>query len=311
MLLAILLLCLNLLLVQGPVFGWAPRSEPQVGDLMDRRSAQDYMVFLINRDRKAVGLEPVELDLVASAAGQAHSDEMALARYVSHWDLRGRKPDQRYCEAGGEGAVSENVLITHDFAEKERYTLAPRQMFSRRELESIEELFLNELPPDDGHRRNILSPDHNRVGIGLTLVLPGGRVVCTQEFVNQYGSFSKLPAERERGQALALSGRLDQGLSLCSVDIYREAQPEPMTADQLRATHSYNLPTDSVVRYYPPPYPSPARMNLSHTAQGENFAVEVKPGQHWKPGLYYVLVWARKPDSKTPFVTSSQTVAIN
>ncbi len=311
MLLAVILLCLNLIWVQGPVFGRDYSSSRQGEEWLDLNAARGYMVWLINRDRSSMGLQPVELDPVATVAGQQHSEEMALARYVSHWDLQGRKPDQRYSAAGGQGAVSENVLVTHDFAEGENYRLAPQQLFRKAELEQMESLFFNEQAPNDGHRKNILNPSHNKVGVGLTLTYPGGRVTCTQEFVNQYGNICKLPEQHARGASLALKGDLPPGVSIYSVDIYRDAPPQAMSVPELRATHSYTMPTENVARYFPPPYLSPARMNVMETQSGEKFSLEVKPNESWKPGLYYVVVWVKRSDSPSPLVTSTQTVEIN
>jgi len=307
----LLLLCLSLLLVQAPSFGCDLSPGARGGEWLDREAARAYLVALINRDRASQGLKPVELDAVATRAGQEHAEEMALAKYVSHWDVKGRKPDQRYSEAGGQGAVSENVLVTHDFAEGEQYKLAAEQLFCRSELERIEALFFNEQAPNDGHRRNILNPDHNKVGIGLSLTVPGNRVTCTEEFVNQYGSFAKLPSQQGHDAGLALSGQLPQGVELYSVDIYRDQSPRPMTARELKATHSYTLPAETVARYFPPPYMSPARMNMIKTREGEKFSLSVQPGPDWKPGLYYVVVWVKKADRSTPVISSSRTVAIN
>src|SRR5437660_1244421 len=69
--------------------------------------ARQYMVELINRDRAALERKPVRLDPVAMDAGQKHADEMALNRYMAHWDLAGKLPDQRYAEQGGIHHVQE------------------------------------------------------------------------------------------------------------------------------------------------------------------------------------------------------------
>lgn len=312
MLLAMLLLCINLLF--QPTVALAKEISPQLDrfpETMDLPTARQYMVSLINRDRAILGLKPVGLDETASKAGQLHSDDMVVSKYTSHWDMQGRKPDQRYSEVGGQGAVSENVLITHTFVDREHYHLSGKQSFDRAELEKMEGLFFNEKAPNDGHRVNILNPAHNKVGIGLTLAEPGNRVICTQEFVNQYGSFSQLPPQHRHGSALALSGELPQGVELYSVDIRHEDAPTPMTVEQLKLTHSYTFPNDSVASYWPAPYLSPAPVKISHSAGGQKFQVEVKPTESWKPGLYYVVVWVKTADSTAPIVTSARTVAIN
>jgi uncharacterized protein YkwD len=311
LLLAVILLCLNLILVQGPVLGREYFSPQSSGEWLNLRQARQYMVGLINRDRASYGLPPVELDDVASVVGQRHTVEMALSKYVSHWDALGRKPDQRYSEQGGQAAVSENVLVTHDFAPGENYMLAPTQLFYSKELEQIESLFFNEPPPEDGHRRNILHASHNKVGIGLTMTVPGNRVICAQEFVNQYGKINKVPALHARGASFPVKGELPKGVSVYSVDIYREAAPTPMSTTELRATHSYYLPTERIARYLPSPYTSASRVDVAATQSGERFSVDVRAGQNWTPGLYYVVVWVKRSDSNVPLVTSSQTVAIN
>src|SRR2546421_8853587 len=54
--------------------------------------ARQYMLELINRDRAAKHLAAVKLDLVATAAGQKHADEMAAQQYLAHWNLDGKLP---------------------------------------------------------------------------------------------------------------------------------------------------------------------------------------------------------------------------
>lgn len=305
------MLCLSLFMAQGPVFGHQLTPSATVGDTMDLNAARQYMVSLINRDRAQFGLKPVELDETATTAGQLHSNEMALEKYLSHWDLKGRKPDQRYTEVGGHGAVSENALITQYFRDSETYRLAEQQSFSRRELERMESLFFNETAPNDGHRKNILNPDHNKVGIGLTMVVPGNRIACTQEFVNQYGTFSQVPENHKRGGILSFSGKLPSGVSLFAVELRREEAPAPMTQQALNQTHSYSPPSENVTRFYPPPYISPPGLQLTKTNDGQAFVLDIKSQESWQPGLYYVMVWVKTDDSNQPIVTSSQTVAIN
>ncbi len=76
-------------------------------DSMSISDAKQYMITLINRDRKTQGLNEVTADETAELAAVLHSDEMAKLGYLSHWDRTGRKPDQRYCSVGGTGFVME------------------------------------------------------------------------------------------------------------------------------------------------------------------------------------------------------------
>src|SRR2546423_12833131 len=71
--------------------------------------ARQYLLELINLDRASAKLKPVALDPVATAAGQAHAEDMARYHYLSHFNQQGKPPDERYTESGGTDHVSENV----------------------------------------------------------------------------------------------------------------------------------------------------------------------------------------------------------
>src|SRR5579872_6013320 len=163
-------------------------------EILTIEQARTYMVELINRDRTIKDLTPVQLDPVATAAGQKHAEEMATHRYLAHWNLQGKLPDQRYTEQGGTDYDRENIyLLTRLFGGAdeqdagEALPLVAAPTFTRREIEEIEASYYNETPPNDGHRRNILSPQHTHVGIALARA--GTRDVHTlantQEFVDR------------------------------------------------------------------------------------------------------------------------------
>src|SRR5262249_20068247 len=89
------------------------------------------------------------------------------------------------------------------------YILHPRQCFMKSDLDSFESGFINEQPPNDGHRRNILAAEHNGVGIGLSLAWNekgSYRVAMTQEFTNNWGQFSPLPLSVSGDPAFTVSG---------------------------------------------------------------------------------------------------------
>ena len=76
--------------------------DPNQLELLSLSEARSYMLDLINRDRATANLKPLKLDIVATSAGQKHSDEMANYGYISHYNLDGKSPDQRYSENGGD-----------------------------------------------------------------------------------------------------------------------------------------------------------------------------------------------------------------
>ena len=274
--------------------------------------ARCYMLTLINRDRASLGLQPVQLDATGTVAAQMHSDEMAQRGYISHWDLQGRKPDQRYGESGGEGAVFENVYTNHNNPYLGFYNdLASQQVFPKAEIERAEAWFFNQTPPSDGHRRNILDVHHNLVGLGISLSVDkrfGSRITVAQEFVNQPGTFRELPSELTVGHASRLSGCLAKGLSLHAVQICWENMPQPMSLAELKKTGYYSIPQNSVVSYFPFPTHAAPPINVNVTEQGQEFSLVVNPQVKWQKGLYYIIVWVRDPKSDTPFIAATRTV---
>ena len=52
---------------------------------------------------------------------------------------------------------------------------------------------MDEKPPNDGHRRNSLAPQHNYCGIGLAV--GANRLRFTEEFIDRYVVLDSLPTE--------------------------------------------------------------------------------------------------------------------
>ena len=283
-------------------------------ELMTLDEARRHMVELINRDRATCGLPPVRLDPVASRAAQQHSDEMAQYGYISHWDLQGRKPDQRYNEFGGRGAVFENVFTNHDqpYANY-RAPLAARQLFSRRDIEQAEGWFFNQTPPNDRHRRNILDPNHKLVGLGISLSVHrslGDRVTVSEEFVHSPGDLSAWSTDLIPGQVQKLTGKLSPEVSLAGLQLCREPLPRPMTTAQLKTTGEYNLPGQTV-SCYTPDSGGVGPLAVRKAPDGEEFSFALNTDKGWQDGLYYLVVWVRDSINATPYIGSTRTVRVS
>jgi uncharacterized protein YkwD len=267
--------------------------QPSTEERLDRGTARKYMLKLINRDRAKQRSLPVVLDATATAVGQEHADEMAAYGYLGHWGLDGRKPFQRYTEAGGHDQDAENAAgcrLHHTKIE-----LSKSQFFTKKDLDSCESSFFDEKPPQDGHRLNIIQPDHTAVGIGLTM---GDRCLyCTQEFIDRYGYFSAIPHTIKRGEKFILNGKLVKGAHVDSVELRSEDFPKPMSTDEINLTYSYNLPDGEVTEYFQ--YDDKYHMSVKHVGGRELFSVSIVPQATWKPGLYYVLVWAHGKGPRT------------
>src|SRR5208283_3228163 len=126
-----------------PTVRQSDQASSQSDQFLSRDQARQYMLDLINRDRKSVGSPPVVLDEVANTAGQLHSDEMAEFGSLAHWTMDGRKPDQRYTECGGKDNVAENVDGTNT-PNPPKLTLCKNQGFSKKDLEEVDGQFFNE-----------------------------------------------------------------------------------------------------------------------------------------------------------------------
>jgi uncharacterized protein YkwD len=124
-------------------------------------SLEAQMLDLINRERAAAGLDPVEADPELTQVARRHSADMFARGYFSHDTPEGLDPFDRMRESGVRfRAAGENLAI------------APTLQIAHTGLMN-----------SPGHRANILRPQFGRVGIG---VLDGGRrgLMVTQNFKN-------------------------------------------------------------------------------------------------------------------------------
>lgn len=291
-------------------------------DELGMADAKKYMIDLINKDRKTAGLKPVAADEAGEKAGQLHSDEMAEFGYLSHWDLKGRKPDQRYGLLGGTGFVMENAHIefsgySSDEGKGEKkasFKIDPDAKVSKKDLEDIESGFFNEKPPNDGHRRNILDPDHTHVGIGLSVAKLGesSRLTCTQELIHNYGKIELEPGAVTLGLEFVVKGKLDPGIQLQSLDLYWEELPKTMTVKQLEETHSYGPPTTKIASFYAGSSSSANALTSSIVDGQQEFSCKFVPDATWKPGLYYVYVFAKQTGTTPPksICVASKTIEV-
>ncbi|MBO3458589.1 CAP domain-containing protein [Aetokthonos hydrillicola Thurmond2011] len=104
---------------------------------------------LVNQQRGAVGVAPLSLNSQLMASAQGHSQDMADNNFLDHKGSDGSSPADRAQRAGYPSSfVGENI---------EAGSSTPEDAMSA---------WMNETPPNDGHRRNILSPDYREIGIG-------------------------------------------------------------------------------------------------------------------------------------------------
>ena len=262
---------------------------------MQLDDARAYVIALVNRDRADAGLNPVERDEVAERAGQRHAEAMSRRGFTAHWGSDGSVPEQRYSEAGGDQMVQENAACFFDGTQRE---LDPNPVFLPEELEKIELAFIGEVPPNDGHKRNILKPVHTHVGIGLAKPQGIQQLCMAQEFVDFYGEYTALPEKARVGESITVAGEVHEPLTFGGVGIARIDTPKPMTPAELNQTSTYPIPKPDVV-YFPKGFETPKEVEFD----GTRFTIDL-PLDKGK-GLYEISVWAKFPDSGDSLLSSS------
>jgi uncharacterized protein YkwD len=205
-------------------------------DYDDIRSA---MLEAINADRVAHGLEKVRFDRVLCDLGDEHCWEMVRGWFASHWTTDGLKPYQRYSLPGGSGFHAQNVAwrresvgLDHGDSAKQAALLCYRAMMA-------------ETPPKDGHRQTILTPEAERVGIGIAV--EGEHFAMTHEFAGQRVCFVDPQVRRAQPKAtLPVTVSIADGRELDAVVVLREPPPKAMTSAQLSATEDYGVGGEEV-----------------------------------------------------------------
>jgi len=122
------------------------------------------MLRIINQDRVASRLAPLELGGKISRAARAHSFDMAKRRYLSHVNPAGASPFDRMAKFG---------IRYREAGENIGFQQGTDQISM---LRSIEQAMLH----SRAHRANLLRPSFKRVGIGI--VVAGDRLYVTQDF---------------------------------------------------------------------------------------------------------------------------------
>ncbi len=282
-------------------------ASPPSGDRLSVDEARKYMVVLINRDRATMHLAPVTLEEGAGqTAGQAHADDMAKNGYLGHWGTDGSVPEERITRAGGSDFDMENALC---FTDEKQRTLDPKPTIARSEVEKAESMFFNEVPPNDGHRQNILKPFHKKVGIGVAQPKSTATEIAvpcfSQEFLDPYGTYQPIPKDLKVGAMLHVAGDIHAPAKLAGVGLSRIEAPKSISVAELNTRRSYPIPQPYQM-YWPPGYKTPIPIKVS----GNSFSIDVPVSDGGKPGLYEVSVWANVPGASDLVMVSLRTILV-
>jgi uncharacterized protein YkwD len=133
------------------------------------QAVQRFALELVNRDRAAEGLMPMEIDPLLSQAAQSHADDMLRRNYFSHYSPEGQSPSNRLALAGRHGFPAENIVM----GENHRSRGINIQL-----LENFQDRWMH----SSDHRRNLLNRNYEKFGYGLAIDSASGRAFAVQMF---------------------------------------------------------------------------------------------------------------------------------
>ncbi len=149
-----------------------PINLPPAGTSLTEQLEQQLFA-LINQDRAAQGLYAYMLNSTLSSGARQHSIRMATTGCgMSHQCPGEPDPCQRETDEG---------ITWMSCGENIGYTSPDPTDWAG--VQGIEQDMLNEKPPDDGHRLNLLSSSFHRVGVGI-YIDASGIVWITEDFAN-------------------------------------------------------------------------------------------------------------------------------
>lgn len=133
------------------------------GQTAEQGSYAAKVLSLVNAERAKQGLSALTLDQNLSAVAYAHSKDMAQRSFFSHTNPDGQSPFDRMKANGiSYKTAAENIAVGQS---------SPEQVVSS---------WMN----SEGHRKNILNGNFNKMGIGLYETQSGYRYYWTQCFTD-------------------------------------------------------------------------------------------------------------------------------
>lgn len=186
-----------------------PPPEPPRSDeaFKNEKQAQDLMLALINQDRARFNLKPLALDVPLSGIARAHSADMMQNDYFAHTsptagDLTARlKAAGILLKASGENIAADSSV--------------------RRAQQNLME--------SPQHRKNILSTDFDRVGLGI-VADSSGTLYVTQEFGSEFTEYDPETCAKE---LLAEMNKMRAGAKLGA--LRRTAELDRIAAENSKA----------------------------------------------------------------------------
>jgi uncharacterized protein YkwD len=282
-----------------------------------RATLRHEVLRLINRDRQAKGLKPVEMDIEASVLADTYCRRQIRNGTTGHFTTDGETPYMRYSFAGGNDSVSENAAAwsaSYTFSDRTVYEMARKSQAA----------MMAERAPHDGHRRTILDPHATHVGIGLAW--EKGEFRLAQEFIRRYVSWSRpLPRVAAATELVTGAGQPRPGYRIEAITVHHEPLPETMPAHVANAISTYRLPAkrrdylprlpsyvrrseDGRVQYVTEEYEDGRRGDFYVGKDGQfQFTVPFRDGV----GVYTVVVWVTEKGGREPIAATNVSIRVD
>ncbi len=136
---------------------------------------------LVNGERRARSLKPLDLDQDLSKISRANSQDMAKREFFNHVNPDGETPRDRLSRAGYScpKTTGENIFQNNLYS---RVTISGnRKSYDWNSLEQIAGSTVSGWMHSSGHRQNILNRAYRKTGIGAAIGADG-QVFLTQVF---------------------------------------------------------------------------------------------------------------------------------
>jgi hypothetical protein len=253
------------------------------------------LLEMVNEERAVAGLSPVAIDELAQQVATKHAIDMVSGEFASHWGRDGLKPYHRYSFAGGTHATQENVSAADN-------TWSTRLADLKQDSAYLHVRMYQETPPNDGHRRTILAPQHTHVGFGLALEHLRLRLV--ELFVANYIDVKPLSRVAKPGAQITFAGRMLRPEYLFSqIEVFYERLPKPPELSWLQEPRSYSLPDESRILRPKLPLPFVYADKKPGVVQVEMDGSFVSPITLFKeePGIYTIVTWIKRKRGEKAF----------
>lgn len=257
-------------------------AEKRLEEYRDNRQALELklgQVEVINASRRRFNAKPVKLDILASRVANKMCREAAENNFIGHWNMKGEKPYQRYAFAGGYDHVAENAYGEWSNME---YINSPETITSLMKIGH--QTFMKEKAPNDGHKKTVITKDHNYVGIGFAL--SGKQFRYYEEFIDRYLSFGDIPSEVRKNEKTSITVSTDGKEFLYFMAVFFEKSPKSMSPRDISRRNSYDDFTNDV-------YKEMWAWDLAKVRNGNTYRI---PLSFSREGLYYIQLYTDKKE---------------